>query len=338
MHACPSQPLAPSRHPPDPAVRAFTALPWSTAQVLGPLHEIIEADSEWRLNAFLVRQLRKRGAKLTDATVADFVQQGITAQRAPVQYVAVSTNRGGKNAYYTLKAVSKPSVSALRMEDRIREESLLSHQLFGRSHCVPLALATFEDAGHLYGVYPTRVATSLRALLDAEKRSFFTPMTARFYTACAALMLEHLHNEIPAFGGVVCRDMSPDAFVVSDSGYLQLLDMRFACAADPPRQRDFVGYAHYQSPEQIGGRTLLRPHPSLHHGCAPPAHRSQSYAGGSGRGSDAMPRSRARCWHMPGSFPPATPHPPPQPPMRTPLPPAYARSRLSRWHVPSGFV
>ena len=106
---------------------------------------------------------------------------------------------------------------------------------------------------------PTRVAKSLRSLLDAEKRQHFGGITTRFYTASAILILEHLHAEMPALGGVLCRDLSPDAFVVTVDGTLQLLDLRYAVPADPAPRHNFVGFAHYQAPEVLAGESYEKP-------------------------------------------------------------------------------
>ena len=45
-------------------------------EVLGPLTDLIRADSEWRLNTFVVRQLRKNKAKLGDAGPSDLLERG----------------------------------------------------------------------------------------------------------------------------------------------------------------------------------------------------------------------------------------------------------------------
>ena len=82
--------------------------------------------------------------------------------------------------------------------ERVTGEAVLVSQLFGRSRFVPLPLTAFETPTHLYSVYPTRVATSLRALLDGETRGHFTPMVARYYVASVALAS-------PSHSAITCR-------------------------------------------------------------------------------------------------------------------------------------
>ena len=245
-------------------------------EVLGPLVDLMAADSEWRLHTFLVRQLRKVitvafstspplppldcnccrhppitspppsppltpsqvGARMKSKTAADFTPQGSVAERSPVSYTLVRappnpptpSQPDGFCPEYTMKMVSK--VQLLEMgsshEARYREELRLASNLCGRSRFLPLALTTFETPTHLCSILPTRVATSLRDLLESEKRMHFGSISVRYYAASVALVLEHLHAEMPAFGGVVCRDLSPEAFVVDDTGCLQLLDLRCA--------------------------------------------------------------------------------------------------------------
>ena len=103
----------------------------------------------------------------------------------------------------------------------MRQELLLASKLFGRSQFVPLSLTVIESDEHIYAVYPTRTATSLRALLDDDAHGHFTESATRYYAASAALALEHLHAELPAQEGVVCRNLSPDVWTIDELGRLQ---------------------------------------------------------------------------------------------------------------------
>ena len=220
--------------------------------VLGPLTDLITADSEWRFHTFLVRQRRKVNADLSkDARDKDFTRQGVTVVREPVEYALVQApgREDGTTTELTLKTVAKGDGGF----ERFKEETNLAALLCGESRFVPLAITTFESPTHLCSVMPTRVAISLRDLLDAENSGCMPPAAVRYYGGCAALVLEHLHAEMPAFGGVVLRDLSPDSFVVDANGCLQLLDLRFAFATELAPMHEFVGFAHYQAPEVIAG-------------------------------------------------------------------------------------
>lgn len=229
-------------------------------EVLGPLQDIITADSQWRVNARVVRQMRKARAKLTNSSLSDFVRLGVPVVRAPTTYILAQFTP--KNATvsvpYTLKAMSKKIGHGGKRDkgqrDKVKDEMTLASQMFGQSRFVPMALTFFETSAVSYAVYATRVATTLRQLLDSEEGGLFKGPVARFYAASIVLALEHIQNELPAHGGVCLRDFSPECFAVDDKGYLQLVDLRSACPSDPPRLRDFVGYAHYQPPEVLAGR------------------------------------------------------------------------------------
>ena len=137
-----------------------------------------------------------------------------------------------------------------------RDELALAAHLLGRSPFVPLPLVTFEDASHIYLVYATRVATTLRAVLDAEPGGRLGLASARFCSASVALAIDHLHREMPALGGLMARDVSPRALAINADGYLQLLDLRCVrpCAAHTRALGvEFVGLADYQPPEHILG-------------------------------------------------------------------------------------
>ena len=51
-----------------------------------------------------------------------------------------------------------------------------------------------------------------------------------FYTASVGLALEHLQSEA---NRIIYRNLTPEAIVVDSTGYVQLLDMRYATKADP---------------------------------------------------------------------------------------------------------
>jgi serine/threonine protein kinase len=201
-------------------------------------------------------------AKLISASITDFAKLGLVSVRTPVAYVLAehtatrTSDADVIKTRYTLKAVDKGAMNSEELRVRMADEARLAEQLCGRSLFVPTVLTSFETTSHVYHVYPTQLCTTLRALLDAQTNGHFTPITARFCVASIALILEHLHNEVPAHGGVALRDLSPDAFSINESGVLQLIDLRNACTILPQRRSEFVGYVHYQSPETLGGAEL----------------------------------------------------------------------------------
>ena len=73
------------------------------------MRDIIRADSEWRLQGFVVKQLRKLRAKLNHAAIEDFKKIGLIAQRAPISYILAECD----GTQYTLKAVSKGALGSI---------------------------------------------------------------------------------------------------------------------------------------------------------------------------------------------------------------------------------
>ena len=98
----------------------------------------------------------------------------------------------------------------------------------------------------------SRPLTRIHHSCVQDPHGHFTEGISKFYVASVALVLEHLHAEVPAYEGVVVRNLSPDVFAIDSAGYIQLLDLRSATPASPP-PLDFFGYAHYASPELISG-------------------------------------------------------------------------------------
>lgn len=216
-------------------------------EVLGPLQKLIDDDATWRYQVALVKQLKKNAAGLTNAKVEDFKVWGVMANTDPVQYVIAKH----KKKEYTIKCLSKSKVTEMGMQSRLRHEMQLLTSLNAHRRFVPLALTTFEDDSYIYAIYPTRVSVALNKVMESEGP--FPEKLAMYYAASAILALDHLHQEAKASGGIVFRYLSPDAFVLDSQGYLQMLDMRYACKAEPP-PRDLCGYAHYYAPEQVSGQ------------------------------------------------------------------------------------
>lgn len=219
-------------------------------EVLGPLQKIIDDDSMWRFKMQLVKQLKKNAAGLVNASLDSFTWEGIVYSSKPVQYALAKV--GKKQKPYTVKVVSKNDIVQFGMQTRLRHENRLVTMLHGNKRFLPLALTTLEDDAYLYSVYPTRSAVGMPAVLESSGGSF-DEQTAMFYAAAIMLGLDALHQEGAAAGGVCYRHMTPDAFILDNVGYPQMLDLRYASKAEPP-PRDLCGFAHYYSPEQIGGQ------------------------------------------------------------------------------------
>jgi CRP-like cAMP-binding protein/serine/threonine protein phosphatase PrpC len=212
-------------------------------EVLGPLQEIIDADRQWRENVAHKKQLQQESEGLANVNISDFTLEGVTASADPFQYVLAKL----QDREYTIKSVSKSRVVQMGLQQRIMQEKDLAAALLNHNRFVPLALTTLADESYLYTVFKTRVAIDLSTLMG---ESGFDEKTTMFYTASVALALEHLQAE---GNRIVYRNLTPEAIVLDEKGYVQLIDMRYAVKADATPS-DFCGYAHYLSPEQVSGQ------------------------------------------------------------------------------------
>lgn len=212
-------------------------------EVLGPLQEIIDADRQWRENVAHKKQLQQEQEGLADVVIDSFTMEGVACTSEPFQYVLAKL----KGREYTIKSVSKSRVVSMGLQARIMAEKELASSRLDTNRFVPLALTTLQDDGYLYTVFKTRIAVDLSSILGEQA---FDEKTAIFYTASVALGLEHLQGDA---NRIIYRNLTPEAIVLDSTGYVQLLDMRYACKADPTPS-DFCGYAHYLSPEQVSGQ------------------------------------------------------------------------------------
>ena len=215
--------------------------------VIGSLQKIIDEDTRFRYQLALVKQLRKNAAGLANATVEDFLFQGIMGVAQPAQYMLAKHRK----KEYTIRVQSKAQVMRMGLKPRLRNEMKILTTLHGHKLFIPITLQTLEDDSYIYSVYPTRVACLLGTLIDESETGFDEPSTM-FYAASIIVALEHLHSESPALGGIMYRNICPAGIGIDSNGYPQLLDMRFATTAEPP-PRDYCGIAHYLAPEQVSG-------------------------------------------------------------------------------------
>jgi serine/threonine protein kinase len=123
---------------------------------------------------------------------------------------------------------------------RAREVSrLLQPSLF-----VPPTLKVFKDSKVLGEVMMTSGLCTLDMLVQ---QGALDDESARFVAASVVLGLEHLH-----FSGVVFRGLTADTVLVTETGNLQLVDMRFALK-DEGRTFTLCGSPDYIAPEMIEG-------------------------------------------------------------------------------------
>lgn len=102
------------------------------------------------------------------------------------------------------------------------------------------------------GLVQVRIATDLHELMASNGGPLDESVT-RFYVACVALGLEHLHSE-----SICYRNLSPEMLLIDSHGYIQLMDMRFAVKIDgtEPRDKPYTGDTSWFKDFEV--HTLLR--------------------------------------------------------------------------------
>jgi len=223
-------------------------------EVLGTLKDLIGQYSQWQYQMTANKELMSRAAGISRCRIEDFILEGICAQEHPFQFILA--NLGGRG--FTIRCASKRRLHMVGLLARVNQEMECLAVASALKHVCPIPMTTFEDESYIYSVLPTRASLSLAALLEIKK-GVLAEGPALFYAACAALALNHLHTEHAVYSGGLCyRNLSPDALIIDEMGYLQLVDFVYAARAHPAPS-DYCGHAHYLSPEQVRG---------LGHSCA----------------------------------------------------------------------
>ena len=214
-------------------------------EVLGSLQEIIDYDRRAREKIAQQKAMAQEQEGLANISTQNLcdAMEGISATSEPFQYTLCKL----KGREYTIKVASKAKVVDAQLQARVMAEKELVTSLVQHHRMVPLALVTLQDDNCLYTVFKNRVCVDLATLIG---ESGLDEATAKFYTASVCLALEHLQAD---HSRIIYRNCAPDAIVVDDKGYAQLMDMRYAVKADSAPV-DFCGYPHYLSPEQVSGQ------------------------------------------------------------------------------------
>lgn len=145
---------------------------------------------------------------------------------------------------YALKALDKTTIkrqnwTAVVMREKDILGTLTPHP------CVITMHNAFQSPTHLFMLMEIARGGELFQVL--EKFDRFTPSTARFYCGCVVLAIGHLHKH-----GVIFRDLKPENLLLTDTGYLKLIDMGFAKRLGRGEKTyTLCGTPYYLAPEMI---------------------------------------------------------------------------------------
>uniref|UniRef100_A0A914ZV10 cGMP-dependent protein kinase n=4 Tax=Parascaris univalens TaxID=6257 RepID=A0A914ZV10_PARUN len=150
---------------------------------------------------------------------------------------------GDKSRTFALKALKKKHIVDTRQQEHIFAERNIMME--ARSDWIVKLFTTFRDAKYVYMLLEVCLGGELWTTL--RDRGHFDDYTARFYVACVLEGLEYLHRK-----NIVYRDLKPENCLLTNTGYLKLVDFGFAKKLASGRKTwTFCGTPEYVSPEII---------------------------------------------------------------------------------------
>ncbi|CAJ0572471.1 unnamed protein product, partial [Mesorhabditis spiculigera] len=150
---------------------------------------------------------------------------------------------GDKTRTHALKALKKKHIVDTRQQEHIFAERNIMQET--NSDWVVKLFKTFRDTKYVYMLLEVCLGGELWTTL--RDRGHFDDYTARFYVACVLEGLEYLHRK-----SIVYRDLKPENCLLTNNGYLKLVDFGFAKKLASGRKTwTFCGTPEYVSPEII---------------------------------------------------------------------------------------
>lgn len=147
----------------------------------------------------------------------------------------------------TLKRFSKQKIKKLGKQMQVLKEKDLI-KCAGSYACVPRVLCSCADLTHAGILLDTRLVCSVVSVLVTP----FEEPAAQFCAACVVIALEDLHKN-----GILYRGVSPDVLMFDQTGYIQLVDFKFAkklSGESLDRTFTICGMADSLAPETVLGQ------------------------------------------------------------------------------------
>ncbi|CAJ0937286.1 unnamed protein product, partial [Mesorhabditis belari] len=150
---------------------------------------------------------------------------------------------GDKARTFALKALKKKHIVDTRQQEHIFAERNI--MLETNTDWIVKLFKTFRDTKYVYMLLEVCLGGELWTTL--RDRGHFDDYTARFFVACVLEGLEYLHRK-----NIVYRDLKPENCLLTNTGYLKLVDFGFAKKLASGRKTwTFCGTPEYVSPEII---------------------------------------------------------------------------------------
>ena len=175
---------------------------------------------------------------------SDFTVAGMLGQGSFAVVALVTRKSDGSN--YALKMIDRSRIEKKdRMQALLVQERNVMHDLdhpFITSLC-----ATFKTKLGLYMLLDYCVGGELFVHVREKHNGSIELEPGRFYIGCVVLAIEYLHAR-----NIVHRDLKPENIVITENGYVKLIDFGFAKKlASGGRTYTLCGTPEYLAPEMI---------------------------------------------------------------------------------------
>jgi len=216
-------------------------------QLLGSLQAILEEANRQREEAALKETRQLEVLKLSNAQRGSFGTTAfVCATDCGGLYTAVHFTTGTS---YTVREETKAMLVENAAQERVQREvrlfKLLGAEML-QTACLPQLLKRFQTDDSLYWLFKGQACCDLSTLVELVPE--LPEHHLRFIAACVVHALDLLHSHL----GALYRNLVPENLYIMETGYISLLDFRFA-KIDDGNSRTLCGAPGYFAPEVVRG-------------------------------------------------------------------------------------
>jgi len=158
-------------------------------------------------------------------------------------FASVTLAIAANSDLYALKSLSKAKIQTQSLEQSVLMERNVLLRL--QHPLLPRLFKTFQDSEYIYFLSQFTAGDCLFDVMT--ERGVFTLLETRFLAGAMVLLIDHLHER-----QVLHRDLKPEHFLLSTSGYPYLTDLSSAKYCE--RTNSVTGTPQFMAPEVIMGK------------------------------------------------------------------------------------